>query len=70
MDYKDEVQLLERRGVTVDRIADIVLKLQMPYNAKLSLEECVHSVRAVLTKREVLMALMKRSLSVMCMYMV
>lgn len=53
MEHKDIEQLLERRGVTIDSIADIVLKLQAPYNAKLSLEECVNSVRAVLTKREV-----------------
>lgn len=44
---------LERRGVTVREVAEIVYALQVPYNAKLTIGECEESVRAVLGKREV-----------------
>lgn len=44
---------LEKRGVTVDDVAEIVYNLQRPYNADLQIEECRESVRAVLEKREV-----------------
>jgi phosphatidylglycerophosphatase A len=47
------VQVLNKRGVTVERIADIVFKLQRPYNGQLQMEDCVESVYAVLGKREV-----------------
>jgi hypothetical protein len=56
MDYKDVVQLLERRGVTVDRIADIVMD---ELAERRLLPEPLQSI-----------TLMKRSLSVLCMYMV
>jgi Phosphatidylglycerophosphatase A and related proteins len=44
---------LERRGVTVRDVAEIVLSLQRPYNDRLTILECEDSVRAVLAKREV-----------------
>jgi len=44
---------LERRGVTVRDVAEIVLSLQRPYNDRLTMEDCEESVRAVLAKREV-----------------
>lgn len=44
---------LEKRGVTVDDVAEIVYNLQRPYNPDLQIEECRESVRAVLEKREV-----------------
>ncbi len=44
---------LEKRGVTVLAIAEIVYKLQKPYHDELLLEECEESVLAVLKKREV-----------------
>lgn len=47
------VQALNKRGVTVVQIADIVYKLQKPYNPQLQMESCVESVYAVLNKREV-----------------
>lgn len=47
------VDWLEKRGVTVDKIADIVHELQVPYNPALTKEACVDSVLTVLTKREV-----------------
>jgi phosphatidylglycerophosphatase A len=53
MSQKKIIELLEKRGVTVDSIADIVYKLQKPYNSELKLSECIESVQAVLKKREV-----------------
>ncbi|MED4603130.1 phosphatidylglycerophosphatase A [Paenibacillus validus] len=53
MSHLPIVEWLEKRGVTVDRIADIVHELQVPYNPALSKEACIESVLAVLAKREV-----------------
>lgn len=53
MSHQHAIQLLNHRGVTVESIAEIVYKLQKPYNASLRLEECAESVVAVLMKREV-----------------
>lgn len=46
-------ELLEQRGVTVSQIADIVYRLQKPYNDSLERATCEESVLAVLSKREV-----------------
>lgn len=45
--------LLAKRGVTVEEVAEIVFSLQRPYNDELKIEECLESVRTVLGKREV-----------------
>lgn len=50
---KSLIELLERRGVEIRDVALIVLRLQRPYNAALTLEACEESVRHVLGKREV-----------------
>lgn len=55
--HSDEVtkatyEALERRGVTKQDIADIVLEMQRPYNEGLTIEHCVESVESVLKKRE------------------
>jgi len=47
------LQALASRGVALERVADIVLQLQKPYNDRLTLEDCLDSVLAVLEKREV-----------------
>lgn len=47
------VDMLEERGVSVKSIAEIVLKLQRPYNEQLTLQDCEESVLNVLQKREV-----------------
>ncbi|HZG83588.1 phosphatidylglycerophosphatase A [Paenibacillus sp.] len=47
------LQALASRGVALERIAEIVLQLQKPYNDRLTLEDCLDSVLAVLEKREV-----------------
>jgi phosphatidylglycerophosphatase A len=53
MSLEHIVSTLEARGVSIQSIADIVLKLQKPYNDDLTIEDCVNSVTAVLQKREV-----------------
>lgn len=47
------IETLESRGVTVTQIAEIVHRLQLPYNPQLTLAECDDCVREVLKKREV-----------------
>ncbi len=46
-------ELLKQRGVTIDEIAELVYYLQAKYHNNLTMEECVHNVHRVLTKREV-----------------
>lgn len=53
MSYQVAIDLLERRGVSISSIAEIVYILQSPYYPNLKDEECVNSVIAVLGKREV-----------------
>jgi phosphatidylglycerophosphatase A len=45
--------LLIERGVTIPAIAEIVYEMQLPFSPGLTLEECIESVDAVLTKREI-----------------
>jgi phosphatidylglycerophosphatase A len=47
------IETLEARGVTIPQIAEIVHRLQLPYNPSLTMEECDDCVREVLKKREV-----------------
>lgn len=44
---------LERRGVTIEDIANIVYIMQSPFNKGLQFEHCYQSVERVLMKREV-----------------
>ncbi|MER2000134.1 MAG: phosphatidylglycerophosphatase A [Lysinibacillus sp.] len=46
-------QALERRGVKLDDIAEIVFEMQKSYNDGLTFEHCYQSVERVLRKREV-----------------
>ncbi|WP_438347148.1 phosphatidylglycerophosphatase A family protein [Paenibacillus sp. FA6] len=46
-------ELLHQRGVTIPEIAELVLFLQKKYYPALTMEECVHNVEMVLSKREV-----------------
>lgn len=43
---------LERRGVTIEAVAEIVYELQLPYNKGLEMAHCIESVEGVLRKRE------------------
>lgn len=61
--HSDEVtkathEALERRGVTIEEIAEIVLEMQLPYNEGLAIEHCIESVQSVLRKREMQHALL------------
>lgn len=44
---------LHKRGVTMNEIAELVMLLQKKYYPSLTMEECVHNVEKVLSKREV-----------------
>lgn len=44
---------LAERGVTVQDIADLVMYLQKNYHDDLKMEDCLHNVERVLSKREV-----------------
>ncbi|GGG20131.1 phosphatidylglycerophosphatase A [Lysinibacillus alkalisoli] len=46
-------QALERRGVALEAISEIVYEMQSPYNEGLTMEHCIRSVERVLCKREV-----------------
>lgn len=57
MSYTIALAMLNRRGVKLEQIADIVYKLQRVYHPLLTMDECIESVIAVLGKREVQYAL-------------
>lgn len=44
---------LEKRGVKIEDIADLVYYLQSKYHPNLQMEECIENVNRVLSKREV-----------------
>lgn len=44
---------LHKRGVTTLEIAELVMLLQQKYYPSLTMEECIHNVEQVLSKREV-----------------
>ncbi|WP_078430432.1 phosphatidylglycerophosphatase A [Alkalihalobacterium alkalinitrilicum] len=44
---------LQERGVTLEDIANIVYELQVKFYSKLTMEDCLESVDAVLFKREI-----------------
>lgn len=52
------IEMLERRGVTLEDIADIVLILQKQYYQDLTLEICIENIKAVLRKRETIHAVL------------
>lgn len=44
---------LNKRGVKIEEIAELVMFLQQKYYPNLTMDECVHNVEMVLSKREV-----------------
>ena len=56
--YKKSIEVLNDRGVTIKDIAELVKKLQEPYNPEIKLEECIENVDHVLKKREVAHAIL------------
>lgn len=51
--YDIVVDLLHKRGVTLEEIADLTLNLQLPYVPDLKIETCLDHVKRVVMKREV-----------------
>ncbi len=51
--YEYVIAKIESRGVTLEGIASLTLFLQEKYVPGLTLETCLHNVKAVLKKREV-----------------
>lgn len=51
-------QMLNGRGVKIEDIAHIVLKLQEKYNPNLPLSVCIENVEKVLNKREIVHAVL------------
>lgn len=51
-------QMLNDRGVKIEDIAHIVLKLQEKYNPNLPLSVCIENVEKVLNKREIVHAVL------------
>ena len=52
------IEMLKRRGVELVDIAEIVLELQKEYYDDLTIEKCLDSIDAVLSKREIIHAIM------------
>lgn len=44
---------LNKRGVKIEEIAELVMFLQQKYYPNLTMDECIHNVEMVLSKREV-----------------
>ncbi|WP_422123725.1 phosphatidylglycerophosphatase A [Planococcus sp. X10-3] len=51
-------EALERRGVSIEEIAEIVFEMQEPFNEGLQIAHCIESVESVLQKREMQHALL------------
>ncbi len=56
--YEKSIEVLNERGVTLADIAELVKRLQEPYNPDIKLEVCYQNVDAVLKKREVAHAIL------------
>ena len=55
---KASIDLMEKRGVTLEDIAELVMLLQSKYYDDLTLEYCVENIKAVLRKREIAHAIL------------
>lgn len=55
---KKTIEMLESRGVKLEDIAEIVLYLQSRYYPGLNLEICIENIDAVLSKREIIHAIL------------
>lgn len=44
---------LDKRGIKIEEIAELVMILQQKYYPNLTMDECIHNVEQVLNKREV-----------------
>ena len=50
---KLNIERLNERGVTVEEIAEIAFNQQLKYNPNVDMETCIHSVRKILSLRDV-----------------
>lgn len=50
---KAALNRLKERNVTIEEIAELVYDLQTPYLDDLTMDVCIHNVRAVIRKREI-----------------
>lgn len=56
--YRMTVATLEKRGVMLQDIAEIVMVLQRKYHEDLTIEICLENIRQVLKKREIIHAIL------------
>lgn len=56
--YEVTINTLQRRGVELEDIAEIVLFLQEKYCSNLTIDDCLENVKGVLRKREVIHAVL------------
>lgn len=56
--HEKTIAMLERRGVKLEDIGEIVLLLQKNYYPDLTLEFCIENIKSVLTKREIIHAIL------------
>lgn len=52
------IELLKKRGVTIENIGELVMILQNGYYDDLTLDYCIENIRAVLKKREITHAIL------------
>lgn len=52
------IEMLERRGVSLEDIGELVLLLQGKYYPELTMETCINNIKAVLSKRETIHAIL------------
>lgn len=52
------IELMEKRGVTLEDIGELVMLLQASYYDNLTLEYCIENIKAVLRKREITHAIL------------
>lgn len=52
------IDMLNKRGVTLKDIADLVMYLQSKYYENLTVEICIENLKRVLTKREIVHAIL------------
>lgn len=55
---KASIELLEKRGVTLHDIGELVMLLQAKYYDDLTIEFCIENIEAVLRKREITHAIL------------
>ena len=52
------LNLLEERDIDLKRVAELIYETQLKYCPKLTLEECMETLQAILGKREVQYAIL------------